>query len=242
MILRLSNPIRDYAWGSHEAIANFLGRPAPTPKPQAELWIGAHADDSSIVEVDGGATPLVWLLAEDPENLLGKAVVKRFGTQLPYLMKVLAAASPLSLQAHPTIEQARAGYDDEERRGIPHQANNRNYRDRNHKPELLYALTPFEALCGFRPVADVLASMQRLATPELELLAYGAIPRQRPSKPWSNTCWWRHPVGIRSSWRARSAPRSASSALAIRKPITCAGSSSSVVSTPATSASSQRYS
>lgn len=171
MILRLSNPIRDYAWGSHEAIAKFLGRPAPTPKPQAELWIGAHADDSSIVAVDGGATPLVWLLAEEPEQLLGKSVIKRFGTQLPYLMKVLAAASPLSLQAHPTIEQARAGYDDEERRGIPRQASHRNYRDRNHKPELLFALTDFEALCGFRPIADVLGSMQRLGTPELEQLA-----------------------------------------------------------------------
>lgn len=171
MILRLSNPIRDYAWGSHVAIAKFLGRAAPTAKPQAELWIGAHADDSSIVAVDGGATPLVWLLAEDPENLLGKSVIKRFGMQLPYLMKVLAAASPLSLQAHPTIEQARAGYDDEERRGIPRQASHRNYRDRNHKPELLYAITEFEALCGFRPIAGILASMQRLGTPELEQLA-----------------------------------------------------------------------
>jgi mannose-6-phosphate isomerase len=171
MILRLSNPIRNYAWGSHEAIARFLGRSVPTPKPEAELWIGAHADDSSIVAVDGGATPLVWLLAEDPEHLLGKAVLKRFGSQLPYMMKVLAAASPLSLQAHPTIEQARVGYDDEERRGIPRQASHRNYRDRNHKPELLYALTPFEALCGFRPVADVLATMRRLHTPELEQLA-----------------------------------------------------------------------
>jgi mannose-6-phosphate isomerase len=182
MILRLTNPIRDYAWGSHEAIAKFLGRSAPTPKPQAELWIGAHTDDSSIVAVDGGATPLVWLLAEDPENLLGRAVIKRFGPQLPYLMKVLAAASPLSLQAHPTLEQARVGYDDEERRGIPRQANNRNYRDRNHKPELLCALTTFEALCGFRPIADILASMQRLGTPELAQLAE-RLRREPPPTP-----------------------------------------------------------
>lgn len=171
MILRLTNPIRDYAWGSHVAIANFLGRQAPTPKPQAELWIGAHVDDSSIVSVDGGATPLVWLLAEEPELLLGKGVIKRFGSRLPYLMKVLAAASPLSLQAHPTIEQARVGYDDEERRGVPRQASHRNYRDRNHKPELLCALTEFEAFCGFRPVTKILATLQRLATPELEQLA-----------------------------------------------------------------------
>ncbi|MGE5787163.1 MAG: mannose-6-phosphate isomerase, class I [Myxococcales bacterium] len=166
MILRLDNPIRDYAWGSHEAIAQFLGKPTPSLKPQAEMWIGAHTDDSSIVAVDGGATPLVWLLAENPENLLGRAVMKRFGNQLPYMMKVLAAASPLSLQAHPTIEQARVGYDDEERRGIPRQASHRNYRDRNHKPELIYALTPFEALCGFRSVASVLECMERLGSPE----------------------------------------------------------------------------
>lgn len=171
MILRLANPTRDYAWGSHEAIAKFLGRPVPTAKPQAELWIGAHADDSSIVAVDGGATPLVWLLAEDPEHLLGRSVTKRFGNQLPYLMKVLAAASPLSLQAHPSIEQARIGYDDEERRGIPRQAAHRNYRDRNHKPELMYALTPFEALCGFRSVASILACFERLGTPEHTQLA-----------------------------------------------------------------------
>lgn len=166
MILRLTNPTRDYAWGSHEAIAKFLGRPTPTAKPQAELWIGAHADDSSIVAVDGGATPLVWLLAEDPERLLGQSVTKRFGNQLPYLMKVLAAATPLSLQAHPSIEQARVGYDDEERRGIPRQANHRNYRDRNHKPELIYALTPFEALCGFRTVPRILACLERFGKPE----------------------------------------------------------------------------
>jgi mannose-6-phosphate isomerase len=171
MILRLTNPIRDYAWGSHEAIARFLGRVTPTLKPEAELWIGAHVDDSSIVAVDGGETPLVWLLAEDPEHLLGKAVVKRFGAQLPYLMKLLALASPLSLQAHPTREQAKVGYDDEERRGVPRQANNRNYRDRNHKPELLYALAPFEALCGFRPLPDILSTMERLGTPELVQLA-----------------------------------------------------------------------
>ncbi|HEY5961894.1 MAG TPA: mannose-6-phosphate isomerase, class I [Polyangiaceae bacterium] len=177
MILRLENPIRDYAWGSHEAIAKFLGRQAPTQRPQAELWIGAHVDDSSIVAVDGGATPLVWLLAEDPELWLGKATIKRFGMQLPYLMKVLAAASPLSLQAHPSIEQARVGYDDEERRGIPRQASNRNYRDRNHKPELLCALSPFEALCGFRPVPDILDCMQRLDTPELEQLT-GRLRRE----------------------------------------------------------------
>jgi mannose-6-phosphate isomerase len=166
MILRLTNPTRDYAWGSHEAIAKFLGRPTPAPKPQAELWIGAHADDSSIVAVDGGATPLVWLLAEDPERLLGRSVIKRFGNQLPYLMKVLAAASPLSLQAHPSIEQARIGYDDEERRGIPRQASHRNYRDRNHKPELIYALTRFEALCGFRSVSSILSCLERLGKPE----------------------------------------------------------------------------
>lgn len=166
MILRLTNPTRDYAWGSHEAIARFLGRPTPTAKPQAELWIGAHADDSSIVAVDGGATPLVWLLAEDPERLLGHSVTKRFGNQLPYLMKVLAAATPLSLQAHPSIEQARVGYDDEERRGIPRQASHRNYRDRNHKPELIYAMTPFEALCGFRTVPSILACLERFGKPE----------------------------------------------------------------------------
>ncbi|MEV0727763.1 mannose-6-phosphate isomerase, class I [Polymorphospora sp. NPDC050346] len=152
----LRSPIRDYAWGSRSVIAELQGRPAPSDGPEAELWLGAHPGAPSLVELADGTPSLVDVIAAAPGHWLGSAVVSRFGPQLPYLMKVLAADAPLSLQAHPDLDQARAGYAAQAVAGAGH----RNYADGNHKPELLVALTPFEALCGFqRPdlSADVLA-------------------------------------------------------------------------------------
>jgi mannose-6-phosphate isomerase len=113
-----------------------------------------------------------------PVEMLGPAVVSTFGARLPFLLKVLAAERPLSLQAHPTEAQARAGFADEERRGIPRDAPNRNYRDSAHKPELLCALTPFDALCGFRPIDEIQRIFHALAVPELRgcLAKLGARP------------------------------------------------------------------
>ncbi|MEV0605195.1 mannose-6-phosphate isomerase, class I [Polymorphospora rubra] len=152
----LRSPIRDYAWGSRSVIAELQGRPVPSDGPEAELWLGAHPGAPSLVEWADGPRSLVDVIAAEPDHWLGAAVVSRFGPQLPYLMKVLAADAPLSLQAHPDLDQARAGYTAQTAAGDGH----RNYADGNHKPELLVALTPFEALCGFqRPElsADVLA-------------------------------------------------------------------------------------
>ena len=101
----LDSPIRKYAWGSQTAIATLQGRPAPTAEPEAELWMGAHPASPSRLAVSG--TPLTDAIAADPEGLLGPAGVERFGTRLPFLLKILAAAHPLSLQAHPTLERAR---------------------------------------------------------------------------------------------------------------------------------------
>jgi len=148
-VIRLTNPTQHYAWGSTTAIPNLLGLPA-TPEPVAESWMGAHPSAPSRVTTADGKTGLDALIAADPEVLLGSDVVARSGTALPYLLKITAADTPLSLQVQPDIEQARLGYAAEEAAGIPVDAPQRNYRDRNHKPELLYALTPFEALCGFR--------------------------------------------------------------------------------------------
>jgi mannose-6-phosphate isomerase len=120
--------------------------------------------------VSQGAT-LDALIAADPGAALGEAVVAEFGPQLPFLLKVLAAGTPLSMQVHPTIAQAQAGFDAEDARGVPRDAAQRNYRDRNHKPELLCALTPFDALCGFRPVADTLRLLAELDVPELATIA-----------------------------------------------------------------------
>ncbi|MFD0271642.1 mannose-6-phosphate isomerase, class I [Streptomyces sp. NPDC127106] len=159
---RLTNTIRPYAWGSTTAIPGLLGTD-PTGEPQAELWMGAHPGAPSRLDRGAGVTTLADVIAADPERELGAAAVAKFGPHLPFLFKVLAAGAPLSLQVHPDLEQARAGYAEEERRGIPVDAAHRNYKDPNHKPEMLCALTPFEGLCGFRPpqeAARLLAGLE----------------------------------------------------------------------------------
>ncbi|MQY37691.1 Mannose-6-phosphate isomerase [Streptomyces sp. RB17] len=151
---RLDNTIRPYAWGSATAIPQLLGV-EPTGEPQAEMWMGAHPGAPSRT----ARGSLVEVIDANPEAELGKAAVAKFGPRLPFLLKILAAGAPLSLQVHPDLEQAREGYADEECRGIPVDAPHRNYKDANHKPELICALTEFDGLCGFRdPVraADLL--------------------------------------------------------------------------------------
>lgn len=163
-MIRLTNPTQRYAWGSTTAIPDLLGLPA-TSEPVAESWMGAHPSAPSRVMTAAGETGLDALIAADADVLLGSDVVARFGTALPYLLKIIAAESPLSLQVHPDLEQARRGYGAEEAAGIPVDAPHRNYRDRNHKPELVYALTPFEALCGFRAPRRVAELLRGLDAP-----------------------------------------------------------------------------
>ncbi|SDK51205.1 mannose-6-phosphate isomerase, type 1 [Cryobacterium psychrotolerans] len=159
MFVGISNTPRDYAWGSPTAIATLLGRER-SGKPEAELWLGAHAGSpSTIVDpgVAGGATNLAEWIAASPERALGARLAGSSAPpRLPFLMKILAAGSPLSLQAHPSPEQARAGFALENEAGIPVDAAGRNYRDPFHKPELIYALSEtFDALCGFRDLGEI---------------------------------------------------------------------------------------
>lgn len=175
---RLYGAIRTYAWGSRTSIAEFTGRAAPTAHPEAELWFGAHPGDPARLEDPGGERSLLDVVTADPEGQLGAAVRDRFGDVLPFLVKVLAAGEPLSLQAHPSAEQAVAGFATEERMGVPLSSPVRDYRDRSHKPELLVALEPFEALAGFRPPAVTVELMQALAVPGLE--PFVALLRGQP--------------------------------------------------------------
>jgi mannose-6-phosphate isomerase len=165
-ILALDNPIRDYAWGSPEAIPALLGI-EPTGRPAAELWIGAHPDSPSRWSVHPDRPGLDELIERAPDRLLGPAAVRRFGPRLPFLLKVLAADRALSMQVHPTLAQARAGYAAEQAAGLAPGAPGRNYTDSNHKPELAYALSEFDAFCGFRPVADTARLLDALDVPEL---------------------------------------------------------------------------
>ncbi|MET8834346.1 mannose-6-phosphate isomerase, class I [Micromonospora sp. NPDC004540] len=156
----LQGRIRDYAWGSRTGIAELQGRPVPSAGPEAELWLGAHPGAPATVDRDGNPVSLTDLLVAEPARWLGERLVGRFGTRLPFLLKVLAADAPLSLQAHPDAEQARAGYAADTGRV--------NYVDPYHKPELLVALSEFEALCGFRDPAESAAAIEAFGVPALE--------------------------------------------------------------------------
>jgi mannose-6-phosphate isomerase len=174
---RLETTIRPYAWGSRTALAQLQGRPAPTDGPEAELWAGAHPGAPSRV-VRGGRTALLGdVLAADPAGELGAEVTAEFGPRLPFLLKLLAVSEPLSLQVHPDADQARAGFAAEERAGIPRDAPFRTYRDASPKPELLCAVTPFEALCGFRPVDQTVRLLDRLTD------GWGVTPLVRYAEP-----------------------------------------------------------
>ncbi|MBC9728606.1 mannose-6-phosphate isomerase, class I [Streptomyces sp. TRM68367] len=160
---RLDNTIRPYAWGSTTAIPRLLGV-EPTGEPQAEMWMGAHPGAPSRTE----RGTLVEVVDADPEKELGPASVAKFGPRLPFLLKILAAGAPLSLQVHPDLEQAKQGYEDEERRGIPVDAPHRNYKDANHKPELICALTEFDGLCGFRDPNEAAGLLDALGVDSLK--------------------------------------------------------------------------
>jgi len=157
----LENPIRDYAWGSTTALATFLDR-EPSGAPEAELWVGAHAMDPSRLP-DGRR--LDEEIGARPGPTLGPEVAERFGGRLPFLTKVLAVGQVLSLQVHPSNEQARRGHAREEAAGLPLDSPVRSYRDAWHKPELVFALTPFETLAGFRDVSHTAGLLRMLGVP-----------------------------------------------------------------------------
>lgn len=160
----IDNVLRDYAWGSTTAIASLLGR-EESGHPEAELWVGAHPDSPSVAHMPdhGSGQPLDALVSSDPEHFLGAESVAAFGPRLPFLAKILAAAQPLSLQVHPSLEQAREGFARENQADVDPHSPSRNYKDDNHKPEMIFALTPFEALCGFRPAAETRIILQHVA-------------------------------------------------------------------------------
>jgi len=161
---KLTGTLRSYPWGSRTLIPELRGEPTPSSRPEAEVWFGAHPVGSSLID----EAPLTDIIAADPRAALGPRVQQAFGDGLPFLLKLLGAAEPLSLQAHPSAEQAREGYERENAEGIALNAPNRNYRDPSHKPELVVALTDFHAMVGFRPLADTLELFSELDCPELD--------------------------------------------------------------------------
>ena len=169
-VRRMVNPVMPYAWGSRDAIATLQGRPA-SGVAEAELWMGAHPQAPSELLLDGSHLErLDAVIAADPVGVLGQRCFERFGARLPFLLKVLAAEQPLSLQVHPDDEQARRGFAAEEAAGIDRLASERNYRDPFGKPEMLVALTDFDVLQGFRPADEAAATLSALRIDGLDPL------------------------------------------------------------------------
>ena len=175
--------VRPYPWGSRHAIAELVGRSVPAPGPEAELWMGAHPSAPSGVARDARRTTLDAVIAADPDRELGPGCVARFGPRLPFLLKVLAAEQALSIQVHPSRAQAQAGFRAENARGLAPDDPARNYTDDWPKPELLYALTPFEVLAGLRPPADAAAFLRALAVEPLAPLAAQLEAAPPPGHP-----------------------------------------------------------
>lgn len=161
-IYKLRNPIRDYVWGSKTFISELLGRDEVSEEPQAELWMGTHPLASSSIMLNGKEGSLLQIINKYPKKMLGEKTAGKFNNSLPFLLKVLAAASPLSVQAHPSKIQAKKGFKLENKKNIPTDSPERTYKDDNHKPELICALTNFDAMCGFQPVKEIVERIKYL--------------------------------------------------------------------------------
>ncbi len=166
-LLRLENPIRNYAWGSRTALARLLGREHPATEPEAELWVGAHPSSPSAARIGDRSVPLDDLVAAYPRELLGADADRGF----PFLLKVLAAERPLSIQVHPDATHAASGFARENAAGIAIDAADRSYRDKGAKRELVLALSDFPALSGFRPLAQTARLLRELEIRELMTVA-----------------------------------------------------------------------
>lgn len=165
----MSNTIQNYAWGSIDSFSQLFDIANPQQQPQAELWMGAHPNGCSQVDYQGQKIRLSDLIASDPAHFLSANTAQTFG-ELPYLFKILAAEQALSIQVHPSKSEAEQGFAKENAAQIPLTAANRNYKDPNHKPELVYALTDYQAMNGFRPINEIVEHFQRLAIVPLQPL------------------------------------------------------------------------
>ncbi|MCW3465716.1 mannose-6-phosphate isomerase, class I [Chitinophaga nivalis] len=166
-LFRLDGKVQHYAWGGYQYIPALLGI-AATDKPSAEYWMGAHTSAPAVITTGNGPVTLDQLIAQDPANLVGPQVWEQF-RQLPYLFKILDVKDMLSIQVHPTKAEAEKGFTRENEAGIPLNAPHRNYKDANHKPEIMVALSEFWLLHGFLPHEQLQQVLQTV--PEFVSLA-----------------------------------------------------------------------
>ncbi|APX08667.1 mannose-6-phosphate isomerase, class I [Vibrio campbellii] len=167
---KMDNKIQNYDWGSRTAIHDLFGFANEAQQPQAEVWMGTHPNGCSIVKQGSAASSttvsLSELIKQDPSAFLSQSTAEAFG-DLPFLFKILAADKALSIQVHPNKQDAELGYTKEQQLGVPLNAFNRNYKDANHKPELVYALTEYQAMNGFRPFDEIIAEFRLCDIPEI---------------------------------------------------------------------------
>lgn len=169
---KMRNSIQHYAWGSKTALTELYGIENKNNLPMAELWMGAHPKSSSwVVDEHGQELRLRDAIAQAPAEILGTKIAEQFG-ELPFLFKVLCAAQPLSIQVHPSKQAAEQGFAKENALDIPLDSPQRNYKDANHKPELVFALTPFQAMNGFREHDDIVALLEPVASAHPSIIAY----------------------------------------------------------------------
>lgn len=161
-IVYLHNSVRNYAWGDTKALHVLLGLPNPQNKPQAELWLGAYGEGGSLVKKGDKLVTLASLIAKNPDIALGESEALKYNNKLPFLFKVITVNTPLSLQMHPNKEQAYVGFARENLLGVAFNDVNRNYKDSEGKSEILYALSDFWMLCGFRKLEEITGLLQTL--------------------------------------------------------------------------------
>ncbi|MEE3609205.1 mannose-6-phosphate isomerase, class I [Avibacterium paragallinarum] len=168
MLYPLNGQLQHYVWGGHQFLPEFLGIPAEQNQYYAEWWLGDHSSAPSIIEENGISEPLNAFLAKNP-TALGDASRTQFGDNLPYLLKILDVKLPLSIQLHPTKAQAESGFARENALGIALDDPKRTYKDDNHKPEMMIALSDFWLLHGFKPKQAIIETLS--ARPSLASLA-----------------------------------------------------------------------
>ena len=168
MIYRLTGQVQHYAWGGKNYIASLIGLNSVKDQPCAEWWLGAHPSAPSEIENVTGKQSLIEFLLQNP-TALGQASCQQFGDELPYLLKILDVEKPLSIQLHPTKDQAENGFEAENAKGVSLTDSTRTYKDRNHKPEMMIALSDFWLLHGFKTKSQILATLN--ARPSLQPLA-----------------------------------------------------------------------
>ena len=180
-LFKLDNVIQHYPWGSKQSISELFDIQNPNAEPQAEIWMGAHPRGCSRVADTGQL--LSEVLSQDSKGMFGEYTEARFG-ELPYLFKVLAAETPLSIQVHPSKKKAQLGFERENKLGISLDASNRNYKDPNHKPELVYALTFYKAMNGFRPIQQIIELFKEaeISSLDIEISALAINPNSEGLK------------------------------------------------------------